>query len=502
MPRPPHTPWPTGPRTVFFDDVASRPTIQAATAARRIRRIATHVYSADLVAPVADIVGANLWAIVGRLCPDAVIVDRSAARGGRAGSALATIAADRVADIVLPGVRVSPRPLARSATDMPWTSGLFLASPARTIVDNLTLSRSRAGRTPRTLSRAELTDWLAGKAVMWDPARMARLRGEAHLVCDDLYPDDDGRHADIDRTFDEVSGLARPVRGAAFARAVADGGGWDERRIRMFERAAVMLTKAYADGDLGLAVLPGEPGRLAAAFHEAYFSNYIEGTIFDLEEARRIVDTGVLPSERPADGHDILGTYRCIADPVGSRVASGDASDPVEVLIARHAAILGGRPDMRPGELKQAANRVGDYTFVEPRLVAGTLARGLALVPSVPAGFARAVLALLVVAEVHPFVDGNGRAARLTANAELAAVGASRVIIPTVSRNEYLDGHRRASRGNGDVSVLVQVLEHAWRWSAAMPWDDPIATAGQLEATNALRDSTEAAGEGIRLELP
>ena len=35
-----------------------------------------------------------------------------------------------------------------------------------------------------------------------------------------------------------------------------------------------------------------------------------------------------------------------------------------------------------------------------------------------------------------------------------------------------------------------------------MPWNDPAATEGQLIATNALLDSTDAEVRGTRLELP
>jgi hypothetical protein len=46
--------------------------------------------------------------------------------------------------------------------------------------------------------------------------------------------------------------------------------------------------------------------RIAASFIEAYFSNYIEGTRFVVEEAKRIVFDGVMPAQRPQDGHDVL----------------------------------------------------------------------------------------------------------------------------------------------------------------------------------------------------
>ena len=66
---------------------------------------------------------------------------------------------------------------------------------------------------------------------------------------------------------------------------------------------------------------------------------------------------------------------------------------------------------MGPGRWKHEPNQIGTYLFVDPELVEGTLRRGFELVPSVPAGFRRALFMMMVVTEVHPFTDGNGRAA-------------------------------------------------------------------------------------------
>src|SRR3546814_5513594 len=53
-------------------------------------------------------------------------------------------------------------------------------------------------------------------------------------------------------------------------------------------------------------------GNANLAFFEAYFSNFIEGMEFSVEEAEDIVFRGVIPQERPEDAHDILGTYRVV----------------------------------------------------------------------------------------------------------------------------------------------------------------------------------------------
>jgi len=142
------------------------------------------------------------------------------------------------------------------------------------------------------------------------------------------------------------------------------------------------------------------------------------------------------------------------------------------------------------------------YQFVTPGLVEGTLRRGLAGLKRLDPGIARALYVMLVVTEVHPFADGNGRVARVMMNAELSAVGDARVVIPSVYRNEYVSALRRVSTSNGDISAYIAVMAHAWRWTAAMSWTDHAATEGQLDATNALLDSTDAQNSNVRLTLP
>jgi hypothetical protein len=46
------------------------------------------------------------------------------------------------------------------------------------------------------------------------------------------------------------------------------------------------------------------------------------------------------------------------------------------------------------------------------------------------------------------------------------------------------------------------MLVHAWRWTKAMPWHDRAAALGQLAATHALLDATDATRAGVRLTLP
>lgn len=492
---------------MFFDDdegVASAQTLGRAVAEGCIRRLAPRLYTADLISDPAQIVAENLWYILGRMLPGAVIVDRSAAEDGKVVDGTLYVATEgRRTPLTLPGLEVRIRPPglgAELAGDLPWPHGLRMSRPARTLVDNLAPTRSRGGRAARTLSLAELEDWLARKAVNWDRSRMTWLRDEAVELGEAIGGSD--QIAEIEGLFERLDG-GEPLRSGSgeFFQAVVQSKGWDERRVEMFKRLAGGLTE-HADPDVP-ELLPSPPDNRELPFFESYFSNYIEGTVFTVEEARRIIETQQPPPSRPADGHDILGAYRCVVDAVGRKAVSDDPQTLVGYLCDRHKMILEGRPEIEPGRWKQAPNQVGTYMFVDPLLVEGTLHRGFELTQSVPAGFRRALFVMAVVTEVHPFADGNGRVARVMMNAELSAVDAARILVPSVYRGEYIAGLRRTSASEGaDVATLIRVMGFAWRWTAAMPWEDRAATVGHMAATNALVDPDDAAIGGIKLRLP
>ena len=150
---------------------------------------------------------------------------------------------------------------------------------------------------------------------------------------------------------------------------------------------------------------------------------FIEGTEFELEEARAIVMDQAIPTSRPADAHDIIGTFKIVSDDHEMRRVPDSADALLELLCSRHATMMSARPDKRPGLLKEAPNRAGSTHFVMPRLVRGTLERAFEVYRALEQPLERAILIMFAVAEVHPFDDGNGRVARIMMNAELIRAG-------------------------------------------------------------------------------
>ncbi len=469
----------------------------------RVRRLARELYTADLSADPTLLVLKNRWAILAHLVPDALIADRSAATDGEVdASELFVVSNERSRPLELPGLVIRPRPgPGPLASDLPWAAGLHITGAPRTVVDNLAPSFSRAGKQARTLSLAELGDWLVRKAQVRPPGWLGQLKAQVLVVLDELGTP--GRKDRAERLLDEVAGTRPPVRASGRLLAARLGGReFDAARLERFESLAKYLADIPPGLDIPAALVPSAGnGDGTLPFFEAYFSNFIEGTEFGIEEAEAIVASGTAPANRPADAHDILGTFRTVSDPVGRAVVPKTAEELLELLSARHSAIMGGRPEKGPGQFKAKTNQAGSYVFVEPGLVVGTLVEGFRYAAAVPPGFPRALYALFMVTEAHPFDDGNGRVARCHMCAELSAASMSRLIVPTVLRNEYLQAMRQASR-QANYELYVRTLAWAWRWTAAMPWADREATMGRLVATNALMDSTDAEHTGSRLELP
>ena len=108
---------------------------------------------------------------------------------------------------------------------------------------------------------------------------------------------------------------------------------------------------------------------------------------------------------------------------------------------------------------------------------------------------------MFLVSEVHPFVDGNGRVARIMMNAELVKAGERRIIVPTIFRSNYLSGLKALSQ-NGRTETVVRSLDFLQRYCVAIDFSTYEGARRQLDETNAFRDPREADAEGIRLKLP
>ena len=227
------------------------------------------------------------------------------------------------------------------------------------------------------------------------------------------------------------------------------------------------------------------------AFHEAYFSNFIEGTEFTVEEAAEIVFDGVIPQERPGDAHDVLGTFRVVSDIAHLQRLPEDFESFRELLRRRHVTVMEARSDKTPGAFKATVNRAGETVFVAPELVEGTLERGFEFLQALDDPFQRAIFMMVLVSEVHPFADGNGRVARIMMNAELLARDQERIIIPTAYRTDYL-GALKAFSHNAHTEPLIRMLDIAQGYVHRIDWSTLETARADLARTNAFAEGPDA----------
>ncbi|WCM21617.1 Fic family protein [Paraburkholderia bryophila] len=268
--------------------------------------------------------------------------------------------------------------------------------------------------------------------------------------------------------------------------AIAQGTPIDMERIHLFNTLATALRTAILPDIVDVAAQGN--ARIYFAFLESYFSNYVEGTRFSVEEAEGIVLRNQIVAQRPKDSHDILGVFN-LAYRTDTRAAVPPVGDDfVDVLQERHRVMLERRPEVNPGHLKLEANFAGTTQFVQPSHVRGTLAEGSRVALTIPEGMGRAIYYLFLVAEVHPFADGNGRLSRLVMNAELSRCGRSRIIIPTLFHPQFVDCLRALTQG-GRPEPLIQALSRMGNWCAGFDYADITDAVLAMRSANAFEES-------------
>jgi len=84
-----------------------------------------------------------------------------------------------------------------------------------------------------------------------------------------------------------------------------------------------------------------------------------------------------------------------------------------------------------------------------------------------------------------------GRDARVMMNAELVKQGQTKIIIPTVYRDDYVGALRRLTRQN-DPSAFIRMMERAWEFSATIYGEAMDAMEKHLGLSNAFKEHNQA----------
>lgn len=425
-------------------------------AAGRIRAVGPRLYVSVPEADTATTLQKTWSTIVARLFPDAFITHRTALEYRPSPASEIFINASFTREVKYPGLVLKfirgPGPL----SDDPTFLTIRSSSIPRAFLENLSTGRSSQSR---VLPIEELEARLEKYLRIGGEAEVNGLRDRAREIANEL-----GWNAEFKR-FDSLIGTLLGTRrgkvSSAIALARAVGEPFDASCLERMQLLFADLRSPMAAVRDSFTAVDHVKNK---AFFEAYFSNYIEGTTFEVNEAEEIIFDKKVPANRPKDAHDVAGTFDIVSNQDEMRRTPNDLQELIDLLCSRHQTMMAFRPEAQPGRFKTEPNRAGDTRFVHPDDVRGTLRKGWELYQGLEVGMPRAIFVAFLVSDIHPFVDGNGRTSRIMMNAELVSVGQSTVITPTVFRDDYLQTLRALSRRNR-TEPFIQAMIRAQRFS-------------------------------------
>ena len=472
---------------IVFADAETSKRYQREVAAGRMRRIARGIYTPNLEDSPDIIIQRNRHDVVDALYPGTVASHRSAIEIGAAKQPHLWLTGDfaKERSTVLPGLVIHVGPV---KGDIAFRR-FHIAGQPRYLLENLSPSRGPDERR-KTLPRAELERRLTEALIARGEAHLNRLRDEARAIAPELG---------LEREAAELDSIIGALLGTRPETSVSDktnlerarGKPYDTDRLRLLEALALNLREVQTPDFRPVPDTRGNVDVLHTfAFMEAYFSNFIEGTEFDVDEAKKVVFEGLKIPRRQDDTHDILNTFRLVADTHEMSRVPGSANEFLDLLKARHRTFLEHRKDKNPGVWKDVPNRAGNTRFVEPGLVEGTLMQAFDLYRSLPFALARAIFIQIVVSEVHPFSDGNGRLSRVMMNAELTKANECRIIIPTVYLDDYITALKAFSQTR-QLEPVIRMFERAQPFTASMDYSNYDVAKASFMAANAFLDPRE-----------
>lgn len=458
--------------------------IQRAVKAGRLVKLSPRIYTSNFHDSPETIIRRNRYPIISYLFPQAVISHRSALEGGVSPTGFIVLTYKYTKKISLPGltIRLVEGP-GQQEGDTPFMEQLFLASRPRALLENLLPGR---GKTAKSLGKKYIESYLDKLARIHGVDELNRLRDQARELTQPLNLKNEFKL--LESIIGTLLGTHAVKLSAPAAKARAAGKPYDTDRVELFSILAEALIRRILPKNVDNN--KEQQWNYNLAFFEAYFSNYIEGTEFPVEEAREIVFEQKIVPHRSEDAHDILGTYQIVSSFAEMNTVPKNVNELIQLLKSRHHTLMSVRRDRLPGEFKLQANMAGNTQFVNPELVLGTLDKAFEFYHSLDIGLARAIYIMFITAEIHPFVDGNGRIARIMMNAELANTNECRIIIPTVYREDYLLALRRLSRSR-DPEAYIKMLCHAQAFTASINFQKYDTALKQLEKSNAFKEPYE-----------
>lgn len=425
---------------------------------KKIRKIGPRLYTSVAKAQEKAVVRSQWTQIVSRLYPESLLSHRSALeyKPSPENKIILTGATNR--QVVYPGLTLHFLRGPKAQRDDLQFAGFRVSSAARAYLENFSTTKATSWQ---SLSITELENKLESLLQVKGEKTLNEIRDAAIKISQKLSWEKEFKK------FDQLIGTLLGTRSdqvlkSQRAQARSRQRPFDFERVSRFDLLFATLKSTplpeFEENFKG-------PNQFRnKAFFESYFSNYIEGTTFEIEEAEEIIFNGKVPADRPKDAHDILGTFSIVSDPNEMKRRPQSFSELEDLIKERHYTLMRNRPEVSPGKYKNKPNRAGETHFVNPENIQGTLEQGFQRYVELPEGLARAIFIMFLISEVHPFGDGNGRICRIMMNAELYSTKKSTIIIPNVYRDDYISGLRALTRRDR-TDPLIRMITRAQKFS-------------------------------------
>lgn len=447
----------------------------------KIKKIAPRLYTGNFEENPETIVRRNIFTILGKLFPGAVLSHRSALEFQPTSTNQIFLTHSYTKKTKLPGLTIRfLKGKGAIEGDNILSGQVYSSQRERAFLENLQTSRKQ-GPDSKTLTYPELEERLDQIVRINGEEELNSLRDRAREISLELGMEKE--FTKLDKIIGALlSTQSSGILKSTLATARAFGIPFDPFRYELFEKLFRELKqfefKSFEEKNTDLNAFRN------FAFFEGYFSNYIEGTVFEIDEAKKIIETQTPIPSRDQDSHDILGTYKIVSNKKEMSTTPKSPDELISILKYRHKTLLSARKDKNPGEFKNKNNFAGQTSFVDLNLVKGTLIKGFEFYAALNNPLAKAAYSMFMISEIHPFIDGNGRMARIMMNAELVTANQSKIIIPNVYREDYILSLRRLTRQQ-DPDPYIRMLSRAHEFSSTIYGDTMDEIHIKLEKSNA-----------------
>lgn len=205
----------------------------------------------------------------------------------------------------------------------------------------------------------------------------------------------------------------------------------------------------------------------------AYTSNAIEGNTLTRKETELVIDDGITSTSKPLQHYiEAVNHAKAFEKIIAFLGENNDINE--KFMLNLHKIILTGLDDYNAGFYRNCRVRISGSTVLMPNPLK---------IPDLMTDFYNwlmdnmddepitAILAHLKFVSIHPFVDGNGRCARLLMNTILLKFGFVPIIIRLTDRKKYLSVVENYQLKNDEqpyINFMLNLLNRSLKILIAM----------------------------------